>query len=574
MDIVSSAALTLILSVLKGLSPDELVPAVAQGIATNRVLHSYKTLVTALGKSGETNTSALSRSLQRSVLLALQTLAADCRQDLIGPYPQQSRLQPHYPEHAAEIRWLNAKSKQLERDLQALEQGHAIAVPLPSLQIAQLLLSPESQQQSAAPSPTPLGRLIADARATLRQVALTPPPAILPDVKVPNYEARIDQSGNGLFEHICAFFAQEIQHNAAAYQLFSSQILVQIDARLSGQQLTLATVVQSLKETASAVSSQIPGQLNALEQGNRALLAATHRTVEALETLREDVKALREQSSPVPGQATPPVAPPVAPPVTSPVTPNHSVAWAANPFSHWKAGVLDDPALFFDRETEMQDIFERINSRSNVALIGECAIGKSSLLKAIERTVKAHIIKARTANEPLPRRPIYLDLQRVQDEADFCRYLCDEIGIARLESFGYLMARQLQKHYLLLLIDEVEKMTGNGFTPHIRGQLRSLASGRDAPLRLILAARTPLDKLFDDTALNSTSPLANVCTEVRLGPWREPIARAFIETRLHPTPIRFSPAAIDRLLQESQGHPQKLMQGCYSLYAQCLEAQR
>ena len=129
MDIVSRAALTLILSVLKGLSPDELVPAVAQGIATNRVLHSYKTLVTALGKSGETNTSALDSALQRSVLLALQTLATDCRQDLIGPYPQQSRLQPHYPEHAAEIRWLNAKSKQLERDLQALEQGHAIAVP-------------------------------------------------------------------------------------------------------------------------------------------------------------------------------------------------------------------------------------------------------------------------------------------------------------------------------------------------------------------------------------------------------------------------------------------------------------
>ena len=361
-----------------------------------------------------------------------------------------------------------------------------------------------------------------------------------------------------------------MERNAAAYQLFSSRILVQIDTHLSGQQLTLETVVQSLQETASAVSSQIPGQLNALEQGNRALLAATHRNAQSLETLQEDVKALREQSSPVPGQA----APPGAPPATSPVTPNHSVAWAANPFSHWKTGVLDDPALFFDRETEMQDIFERINSPSNVALIGECAIGKSSLLKAIERTVKARIVKARTANEPPPRRPIYLDLQRVQDEADFYYYLCDEIGISPPESFGYLMARQLQEHYLLLLIDEVEKMTGNGFTPHIRDQLRSLASGRDAPLRLILAARTPLDTLFDDTALNSTSPLANVCTEVRLGPWREPIARAFIETYLHPTPIRFSPAAIDRLLQESQGHPQKLMQGCYSLYAQCLEAQR
>ena len=43
------------------------------------------------------------------------------------------------------------------------------------------------------------------------------------------------------------------------------------------------------------------------------------------------------------------------------------------------SGIVDDPELFFDRNSETREIFTLLNSGSSVALIGERAIGKSSL---------------------------------------------------------------------------------------------------------------------------------------------------------------------------------------------------
>ena len=234
-----------------------------------------------------------------------------------------------------------------------------------------------------------------------------------------------------------------------------------------------------------------------------------------------------------------------------------------NPFTPL-TGRVDDPDRFFDRQRERQRIFELLNSRSNIALIGKRAIGKSSLLHAIARAADPKL--------QLPRQPVYLNLQRVRNEADFYAYLCDEIGIPTPKSFGYEIVRTLKQRRLLLLIDEVEKMTGDGFTYHIRDQLRSLAEGRNAPLRLILAARTPLNRLFDDTDPTRTSPLANVCMEVRLEPWPETIARDFIAARLAPTSVRFSETEIHQIVQASQGNPQQLMQSCHQAYADRREA--
>lgn len=219
-------------------------------------------------------------------------------------------------------------------------------------------------------------------------------------------------------------------------------------------------------------------------------------------------------------------------------------------------GIVDDPQLFFGREKEIRDIFELLNSSSNVAVIGERAIGKSSLLKAIERSVN---------NLSQPRQPVYLTLQEVENEEEFYEYLCAEVGIDQCT--GYRLNRKLKEQRLLLLIDEIDKMSSDGFTYNIRDKLRALAEGIDPPLRLIMAARISLDDLFEE---GKTSPLANICLNINLEPWDEMTARAFIAQRLASTPVSFTEEEIAQIIAETGGHPQQLMQRCYETYADCL----
>src|SRR4028118_1877292 len=76
-----------------------------------------------------------------------------------------------------------------------------------------------------------------------------------------------------------------------------------------------------------------------------------------------------------------------------------------NPFIP-QHGKIDDPRFFFGREREIRRVFQTLNSGSSVAIIGERAIGKSSLLQAIYRQAPNQLHH--------PRQPIYLDLKNVR----------------------------------------------------------------------------------------------------------------------------------------------------------------
>ena len=224
-------------------------------------------------------------------------------------------------------------------------------------------------------------------------------------------------------------------------------------------------------------------------------------------------------------------------------------------------GVVDDPQLFFNREREIRRVLEALNSGSSVAVIGERAIGKSSLLLAILRRAESQLIQQ--------RQPVYLNLQPLESEDDFYSALCDEVKIDE-KSRGYQLVRALRKRPLLLALDEVENETV--LTSDIRSQLRGLAEGSDAPLRLLLAASQPLDSIFNDEGM--TSPLAGICIEENIGFWDQTTVRAFITSRLQSTPVTFSEEEISQILQESGGHPQKLVQRCHETYAQYIEARQ
>ena len=236
-----------------------------------------------------------------------------------------------------------------------------------------------------------------------------------------------------------------------------------------------------------------------------------------------------------------------------------------NPFIP-QQGKIDDPRFFFGRGREIRRVFETLNAGSSVAIIGERAIGKSSLLHAIYREAPSQL--------RYQRKPIYLDLKNVFDENDFYGALCYKAGIEKAK--GYLLERALESHKLLLLLDEVEKMTSGGFSEQVRGQLGGLANGINAPLSLVVAARTSLDILFPDSQdPNMTSAFKEICTQETLKQWDDPIiSRKFIASRLQadwltpvPQPVSFTEAEITGLIAESGGYPQKLMQLCYKTYA-------
>lgn len=232
-----------------------------------------------------------------------------------------------------------------------------------------------------------------------------------------------------------------------------------------------------------------------------------------------------------------------------------------NPFTPLNS-VVDNPQQFFNRDREIRRVFEVLNSGSSVALIGEEGIGKSSLLWKICQLAESYLQS--------PRQPVFLDLNLVHDENDFYSALCHEVGIP--ESKDYSLTRNLRDRRILLAIDNVGKMTWEGFTRGVRDRLRGLAEGSNAPLKLILAASEPLERLFNDSQdEGKTSPLAGICQEENLKPWDETTARAFIEARLAVTSVRFTEEEIIQLVQESGGHPRQLMQLCYRTYSRYVE---
>ena len=148
-------------------------------------------------------------------------------------------------------------------------------------------------------------------------------------------------------------------------------------------------------------------------------------------------------------------------------------------------------------------------------------------------------------------------MQTLHNEDDYYEALCEKAGIDPVKG-GRKLERALRGRRLLLLLDEIEKMTWDGFSHNLRAELRGLAEGEHAPFKLALVARSPLDRLFPDSELN-TSPLAGICQQINVKPWNNATARTFIQQRLSGTPVRFSDDEIKHLVLSSNGLPLRLM---------------
>ncbi len=229
----------------------------------------------------------------------------------------------------------------------------------------------------------------------------------------------------------------------------------------------------------------------------------------------------------------------------------------SNPFGD--KGRITNPQRFFDRQELLRQAFEELSRGVSLSLVGESQIGKSSILSQIcDQAENRMQFKA----EFQPKF-VYLSLQSVDNEKDFYKALCDKLEIETCR--GYKLTRTLRgKHYVLCL-DEIEKMSWDGFTKNLRSQLRGLADGNDAPLTLAIASRSPLASLFPDSP-ELDSPLAGICRQLDVLPFDEEITRAFLLHRLQDTEIRFSEPEIIRLFVETKGHPARLQQLAADLY--------
>ena len=230
---------------------------------------------------------------------------------------------------------------------------------------------------------------------------------------------------------------------------------------------------------------------------------------------------------------------------------------APNPFGD--RGRITDPTRFFDREELLRQIFEELSKGVSLSLVGESQVGKSSILEQI-CTQGPKRLQTATGME---RTFAYLSLQWVDHEQDFYDALCHalEIEICR----GYKLKRALGNRRFVLCLDEIERMTWDEFTKNLRGYLRGLADGKDAPLTLVIASRSPLTHLFPDSP-DLDSPLVGICRQLDVGGFDEGVVRSFLAHRLQGTGVAFTQKDIMQLWVESQGHPAKLQQLAADLY--------
>ncbi|CAG0927165.1 hypothetical protein TFLX_00399 [Thermoflexales bacterium] len=232
-----------------------------------------------------------------------------------------------------------------------------------------------------------------------------------------------------------------------------------------------------------------------------------------------------------------------------PIPPSYSQAH--NPF--YTTGRINDPKLFFGREQLVRELRQELSKRTNVSLVGESQMGKSSLLYYLYAT----------REEWLPGEAIeYLDLQRVFDEADFCEMVLQQLNATgnTLRDLRYALGARR----VILLLDEVERLAEPDFSPRLHDLLRSLA--QEPNFKMCVATQSPLEEVFPPRVKGSVSPFHNIFTCKIVSPFSEVEARRFLAARLQGTGVTFTEREVARLINDSHCHPARLQQLARTLF--------
>ena len=226
-----------------------------------------------------------------------------------------------------------------------------------------------------------------------------------------------------------------------------------------------------------------------------------------------------------------------------------------SPFSD--VGRITDPARFFDREDLLRRVFDELGKHANLCLVGESQVGRSSVLSMICALGQQRMGLRSDAFA-------YLSIEWVDGEDDFYTAFSHVLGLNETLR-GYNLRRALSGRRVVVCIDDVDMMEAQGIGIRVRSQLRGLADGADAPLKLVIASRLPLDRLFPDLP-ELDSPLAGICRHLTLEPFSPEVSRVFLAHRLDGTGVTFDESQIVALWTESMGYPGRLRHAADRLY--------
>jgi hypothetical protein len=191
--------------------------------------------------------------------------------------------------------------------------------------------------------------------------------------------------------------------------------------------------------------------------------------------------------------------------------------------------------------------------RGSVALIGEPKIGKSSLLWHLSLT------RPEEAVGPI-------DFEAVEGLDDFYQDLASRLGVASADWRS--LRDHLRRRPTLLLLDELDKAPGRGFSGEILARLRALSS-QSPGFRVASASRLALKRVFPDEGFGS--PAYNFLQPLGLGNLPEEEALALLEHPWAPAARPFDPATLSELLSVAGRHPFRLQRAAFHRYEALLD---
>lgn len=226
-----------------------------------------------------------------------------------------------------------------------------------------------------------------------------------------------------------------------------------------------------------------------------------------------------------------------------------------NPFI-WR-GAITNPKDFFNRDNEQRVIRNYLGGRQNCQIVGPRRIGKTSLLKHIERIASGWNAAAVVA---------YIDLQspRSFTLAGWLEQVGRQFGWSNppsnLADFIEAVDNTISTgQHPVLCLDEFEEtfMRPTEFTRDFRLTLR--ACGPQG-MSIITTSRKPLSELTEPSDL--TSPFYNTFPLLSLGSFTNADAEDFI-TINRPGVLAFTLEERKAILEFAKGHPLALQVACF-----------
>ncbi len=206
----------------------------------------FQAIADRLKQGNEPINNELQKAVRRSFLLAQQSIASECLDELTDG----KKFRGTYdciPGNWSDVKWLEQKLKQLKADLKAVDKEESIQAPVASLEEIESLLTSD-------------GALAVNSVQTVREKLIA---LVKQEGRVSCYQAKAAAAQVGLFERMCAYFASEIKNNPEVRDIIQGQLLTQINANLKTQQITVQDLENSLRDLAQDVVRDI-GDIKAL----------------------------------------------------------------------------------------------------------------------------------------------------------------------------------------------------------------------------------------------------------------------------------------------------------------------